>query len=67
MISQGPPEIGDSTEEERRRYIEEHFKCISDCDMCGICAVYHNQEPVMVYKDYIEGKRTFGEISAEYR
>lgn len=67
MTNFGPPEIGDSTEEERRKYIEEHFRCISDCDMCGICKVYHNQDPVMVYKDYIKGKRTFGEISAEYR
>lgn len=63
----GAPEIGSSTKEERRAYIEEHFRCISDCDLCGICAVYHNREPLSVYQDYIDGKRSFSDISAEYR
>ncbi len=35
--------------------------------MCGICAVYHNQDPLLVYRDYIEGTRTFEEITEEYR
>lgn len=63
----GAPGIDSSTAEERRTYIEEQFRCISDCDMCGICVVYHNQDPVMVYRDYIDGKRSFEEIAAEYR
>ena len=36
---QRAPSVGESTPAERRKYIEEHFRCISDCDMCGICAV----------------------------
>ena len=42
---QRAPSVGESAPAERRKYIEEHFRCISDCDMCGICAVYHNQDP----------------------
>lgn len=30
-----PPEIENSTEEERREYIKNTFRCIADCDMCG--------------------------------
>ena len=34
-----PPEIENSTEEERREYIKNTFRCIADCDMCGLCTV----------------------------
>ena len=61
------PEIENSTREEREDYIREHFRCISDCDNCGICAMFHNQEPLLVYRDYIDGTRSFFEITSEYR
>ena len=35
------PEIKDSSLEERRTYIKEKFPCIADCDMCGLCKVFH--------------------------
>lgn len=35
-----PPEIENSTEEERREYIKNTFRCIADCDMCGLCTVF---------------------------
>ena len=38
-----PPEIGNSTEEERRQYIKNTFRCIADCDMCGLCTVFHGK------------------------
>lgn len=63
----GAPKIPESTREERERYIKEHYKCINDCDMCGICAVFHNQDPMLVFRDYIDGKRAYAEIAAEYR
>ena len=61
------PEIENSTKEEREAYIRERFTCISDCDSCGICAMYRNKEPLVVYKDYINGLRSFQEITAEFR
>ncbi len=45
----------------------DRFKCISDCDSCGICAMYKNQDPLLVYKDYIEGVRDFQDITNDYR
>ena len=44
------PDIKDSTKEERESYIKDRFKCISDCDSCGICAMYKNQDPLLVCK-----------------
>ena len=62
-----PPEIGSSTQKERENYIQTAFRCKSDCDNCGMCKVFHGKTPEVVYADYIAGKKTFGEISAEYR
>lgn len=61
------PEIHMSTKEQREAYIKEMFWCRSDCDSCGICQVYGGKDPLIVYEDYIEGKRTFQEIAEDYR
>jgi hypothetical protein len=62
-----PPEIDNSTVEERRQYIKTTFPCIADCDMCGICASFHGKDPEIAYSDYIEGRRGFMDVSADYR
>lgn len=62
-----PPEIENSTRDERETCIREMFPCIADCDSCGICQVYRGKEPMVVYEDYIEGRRSFMEITQEYR
>ncbi len=62
-----PPDIGTSTIEERRMYIKERFPCISNCEMCGLCKVFKGKDAQTAYADYINGKRTFPEVSADYR
>ena len=62
-----PPEISDSTKEERAEYIRKRFVCISDCDMCGLCKVFHGKNPEIAYADYIDGKRDYLDVSADYR
>ncbi len=61
------PDIANSTNEERLNYIKEKYHCINDCDMCGICTVFRNKDPELVFADYIEGKRDFMDILMEYR
>ncbi len=62
-----PPEISDSTIEERREDIKKRFPCIADCDMCGRCKVFHGKDAETAYADYIQGNRSFVEVSGEYR
>ncbi len=62
-----PPEITDSTIEERIDYIKNRFPCIADCDMCGMCKVFHGKDAEMAYADYIQGKRSFMEVSRDFR
>ena len=61
------PEIGNSTLEERRAYIKERYPCISDCDMCGLCTVFHGKDAELAYEDYINGKRTYEDVSSDYK
>lgn len=61
------PEIEESTEEERKEYIKNAFKCIADCDMCGLCTVFKGKDPELVYTDYIAGKRDFMDVSEDYK
>ena len=62
-----PPEITESTIEERRAYVKERFPCIADCDMCGLCKVFHGKDAEIAYADYIMGARSFMDVSADYR
>ena len=61
------PDITSSTVEERRSYIKQRFPCLADCDMCGLCRVFHGQDPENAYADYINGDRSFLEVSADYK
>ncbi|SHH11148.1 hypothetical protein SAMN02745229_00253 [Butyrivibrio fibrisolvens DSM 3071] len=61
------PEIQESTSEERRAYIKERFPCIADCDMCGLCKVFRGKDAETAYADYINGNRSFAEVSADYK
>lgn len=61
------PELAASTAQERRAYIKERFPCIADCDMCGLCKVFHGKDAETAYKDYIDGSRTFLEVSQDYK
>ncbi|MCR5593292.1 MAG: hypothetical protein K6F79_06060 [Saccharofermentans sp.] len=61
------PDILESTEEHRRGYIKTKYPCISDCDMCGLCKVFHGKDPENAYDDYIKGRRSFQDVSEDYR
>ena len=63
----GAPDIRNSTEEERREFIKLRFPCIADCDMCGLCTVFRGKDPEVAYSDYIQGKRSFEDVSEEMK
>lgn len=61
------PEIGNSTKEEREAFIRNTYRCIADCDNCGLCIIFHGKDPVIAYEDYIAGRRSYLEVSSDYR
>ena len=67
MIENEAPGIDDSTAEERREFIKKNYPCIADCDMCGLCRVFRGKDPENAYADYIDGKRSFLDLSGDYK
>ena len=61
------PAIDSSTDEERRSFIKEKFRCLADCDLCGLCKIFHGKDPESAYDDYIKGIRSFADVSDDYK
>ena len=61
------PDIETSTREERLEFIRKEFKCLGNCPICGKCYFLRGREAEDLYADYIEGRRTFRDITAEHR
>lgn len=62
-----PPVIEQSTTEERRAYVLDAWKCLHDCEFCGKCRVLRGKDPETLYADYIEGKRSYMDITIDIR
>ena len=61
------PDIETPTREERLEFIREEFKCLGNCPICGKCSFLRGREAEDLYADYIEGHRSFRDITAEHR
>ena len=62
-----PPKIENSTREERLAYVLEAWKCLHDCEACGKCRMLKGRDAETLYTDYIEGKRSYMDITLEIR
>lgn len=62
-----PPKIDKSTTEERRAFVLEQWKCLHNCELCGKCSILRGREAELVYADYIEGVRTYMDITLSLR
>lgn len=61
------PDIHHSTREQREQYVIDTFRCISDCDNCGACQFLKGKAAEELYADFIDGKRSFRDITLEAR
>lgn len=62
-----PPDIEQSTKEERRTFVLDAWECMHDCESCGKCRILKGKDPELLYADYIDGKRTYMEITLDLR
>jgi hypothetical protein len=62
-----PPDIATSSREDREHFILEEFRCLGDCEFCGHCQMLHHQDALVAYHDYIEGKKSFRDITLALR
>ena len=62
-----PPKIDNSTKEESQVYVLEAWKCLHDCEVCGKCRILKGRDVETLYADYIEGKRSYMDVTLEIR
>ena len=62
-----PPKIDQSTKEERRAHVLHAWRCLHDCEACGKCRVLKGKDAETLYADYIEGKRTYMDVTLDIR
>ena len=62
-----PPNITHTTKEERLNYVREAWRCMNDCEACGKCRILRGRDPETLYADYINGKRSYIEITLQLR
>ena len=61
------PKIENSTKEERQAYVIEAWNCLHDCEACGKCRIRTGRDAEILYADYIEGKRSYMDVTLEIR
>ena len=61
------PNIESSTKEERLEYVLEKWKCLLKCELCGKCHILKGRNEELLYADYIEGKRSYMDITLEIK
>ena len=62
-----PPDINQSTKEQRENYVRDVWRCLNDCEACGKCRILRGRDPETLYTDYINGVREYIEITLEIR
>lgn len=67
MLYMIPPDIRQSTREERRAYVLDAWKCLHDCESCGKCRVLRGKDAETLYTDYIDGIRSYMDITLDIR
>ena len=61
------PNIESSTREERLDYVLNEWRCLHNCEICGKCHVLKGRGEEILYADYIDGKRSYMDITWEIR
>lgn len=61
------PDLESSTREERLDYVLNEWRCLHNCEICGKYHVLICRSEGMLYASYIEGKRSYMDITLEIR
>lgn len=61
------PDTESSTREERLSFVQDQWKCLHNCELCGKCHVLRGRSETELYADYIDGKREYLELTLAIR
>lgn len=60
-----PPDIESSTSKERLDYVQNEWRCLHNCEICGKCHFLKGRNETELYAEYINGKRSYIDITLE--
>ena len=60
-----PPGMETSWIDDDQAYVREKWECMHNCELCGKCHILKGRDAEILYADYIEGKRSYMEITLE--
>ena len=61
------PSIDKSKRDERLAYVLDQWRCLHNCEICGKCSILKGREAEFLYADYIDGKRSYMDITLSIR
>ena len=61
------PSIDKSRRDERLAYVLDQWRCLHNCEICGKCSILKGREAEFLYADYIDGKRSYMDITLSIR
>lgn len=61
------PSIDKSRRDERLAYVLDQWRCLHNCEICGKCSILKGREAELLYADYIDGKRSYMDITLNIR
>ncbi len=61
------PSIDKSKRDERLAYVLDQWRCLHNCEICGKCSILKGREAEFLYSDYIDGKRSYMDITLNIR
>ena len=62
-----PPSIDKSTPQERQAFVLDQWRCLHNCEICGKCSILRGREAELLYSDYINGQRSYMDVTLEIR
>ena len=67
LTTMNAPNIESSTREERLDYVLSQWRCQHNCELCGKCHMLKGRSEEQLYADYIDGKRSYIDVTLEIR
>ena len=61
------PDVEHSTMDERRAFVQAQWQCMGNCELCGKCHILKGRDPETLYADYIDGKRSYIDVTLSIR
>ena len=61
------PDIEKSTREERLAFVQDEWKCLHNCELCGKCHILKGSNEELLYADSIDGKKSYMDVTFEIR